>query len=207
MDQLVPPAAAGLQRAHPTARTPSFDLQQMLGDLAELYRAAAHGSPVELHFDRDAALPRFLLGDGKRLQQLLARLGSQAIRTCTQGQITLAVEVERMTAAEVSLIFSLRDGDPSDSLFNSCQCRWACACSTKAGQQGALSAGKQRPAALTVAQRFGGTSQGLSYCMRLVKALGGELELLNPPHGPGHCQLSLCLPVAPRVNAPVDYRQ
>ncbi len=118
-------------------------------------------------------LPRYLLGDGASLKQLLFCLGGNAIRSTEQGEMTMAVELEQLTPSNVQLIFSLRDS----------------------GSGNRLQASAPQPTSgdAAIAQRFAASAEDLAGCLRLVEQLGAELELMSPVQGAGHFQLGLGL--------------
>lgn len=140
-----------------------------------MFNAAAHGRPVEIVFDIDTMLPRYLVGDASSLKQVLFSLGSNAIRATAQGEITVAVEVEQMSTSSVNLVFSLRDTGSATVLHTAAAQRYA------GGADAAIT------------RRFAGTPEDLDACLRLVDQLGGELELMSPAQGAGHFQLCLAM--------------
>ena len=179
MDQLCTAAAAQPHLQSPpsgprqTSKSGPLDLQALLQETAAVFHAAAHGRPVDIVFDIDSMLPRYLLGDGGSLKQVLFCLGGNAIRSTEQGEMTMAVELEQLTRSNAHLIFSLRDS----------------------GNGNRLQASTPQPSNgdVAIAQRFAGSAEDLAECLRLVEQLGGELELMSPAQGAGHFQLCLGL--------------
>jgi CheY-like chemotaxis protein len=105
-------------------------------------------------------VPRGLLGDDMRLQQVLINLGGNAIKFTQQGEVVLSVRVIEQDAEHAVLEFSMRDtgiGIEPDK------------------QAHIFSDFSQAESSTT--RRFGGTGLGLSISKRLVALLGGTLQL------------------------------
>jgi CheY-like chemotaxis protein len=131
----------------------------------------------------DAAVPRRLVGDDMRLQQVLINLGGNAIKFTSEGEVVLAVRVVEQTGQDVVLEFALRDSGIGIAPEK---------------QEHIFSGFSQAESNTT--RRFGGTGLGLSISRRLVELMGGELKLDSTP-GKGstfHFQVRFALTQTPQ---------
>ena len=137
-----------------------FSLDRLLHDLNIVLSSNLSEKQIALRFDVAADVPRVLLGDDMRLQQVLINLGSNAIKFTSQGEVVLAVEAAEKTERDVLLKFSMHDtgiGIAADKLKH-------------------IFSGFSQAESNTT-RRFGGTGLGLSISSRLVNLMGGELQV------------------------------
>ncbi len=137
-----------------------FRLDQLLRDLSVIFSANVGAKPVEVLFDIDPMVPKALVGDAMRLQQVLINLGGNAIKFTARGEVVLKVEVLAREGYEVLLRFAVRDSGIGIAPENLAH----------------IFDGFSQAEASTT-RRFGGTGLGLSICKRLVALMGGELML------------------------------
>nr|WP_295781769.1 ATP-binding protein [Rhodoferax sp.] len=137
-----------------------FDLDKMLGNLCVILSANIGAKPVVFRHVVEDGVPRGLLGDDMRLQQVLINLGGNAIKFTHQGEVVLHVRVLERTPQDVALEFAVRDTGIGIASEN---------------QVHIFDGFSQAEASTT--RRFGGTGLGLSISSRLVALLGGELQL------------------------------
>jgi PAS domain S-box-containing protein len=136
----------------------AFVLQQMLDRVQGLYAPLLEGRPVEFVAIVDVNTPRNLLGDVRRIEQILANLLGNAIKFTEQGSVRLTVRLTRQMAQSVCLRFSIQD--------------------TGAGITAELQPDLFQPFTQgenARARAFTGTGLGLSISKRLVELLGGEI--------------------------------
>ena len=139
-----------------------FSLDRLVYDLNVVLSSNIHEKQIALMFDMAADVPRGLLGDDMRLQQVLINLGSNAIKFTSQGEVVIAVSLLERTKQDVRLQFSVRDtgiGIAADKLEH-------------------IFSGFSQAESNTT-RRFGGTGLGLSISARLVKLMGGELKVTS----------------------------
>ena len=157
----------------------SFSVDQMLRDLSVILSATVGQKPVEVLFDIDPTLPRQLVGDAMRLQQVLLNLGSNAIKFTDLGEVVLSVQVQKRIDDAVTIQFSMKDSGIGIAPENRARI---------------FSGFTQAEASTT--RRFGGTGLGVVISQRFVSLMGGELALQSEL-GKGSCfYFSVTLPVA-----------
>ncbi len=141
-----------------------FRIDQLLRELSVILSASVGSKSVEVLFDIDPTLPRSLVGDDMRLQQVLINLGGNAIKFTESGEVLIRLRVAERTPSDVLLEFTVRD--------------------TGIGiapeQQSHIFSGFSQAESSTT-RRFGGTGLGLAICQRLVGLMGGRIELESEP--------------------------
>jgi PAS domain S-box-containing protein len=137
-----------------------FDLRVLLEDVAAMLAVRAHDRGLELICFVEPEVPSALRGDPGRLRQVLINLAGNAIKFTRAGEVILRVSLERESAAEALIRFSVKD--------------------TGIG----IAPGKQEiifesfsQADASITRRFGGTGLGLAISRRLVDCMGGRLNV------------------------------
>ena len=161
-----------------------FAIDQILRDLSAILSTNVGERPVEVLFDVDPALPRQLVGDAMRLQQVLLNLGSNAIKFTEQGEVVLAIRVTHTAHDQVTLQFSLRDSGIGIAEQN----------------QARIFSGFTQAESSTT-RRFGGSGLGLAISQRFVALMGGELKLQSELGKGSHFYFNITLPVANQGDA------
>ncbi len=141
-----------------------FDLEDVLGNLADQTMLKAQEKGLELLFDIDTAVPGGLVGDPLRLGQVLSNLLSNAVKFTERGEITLVVRQEQAGEGRCWLRFEVRD---SGIGLSAEQCGRLFQAFTQADS--------------STSRRYGGTGLGLTICKRLVDLLGGEIGVESQP--------------------------
>ncbi|MEO7106723.1 MAG: CHASE domain-containing protein [Rhodoferax sp.] len=137
-----------------------FNLDKMLGNLQVILAANIGEKPVMVRYEVAPTVPLGLLGDDMRLQQVLINLGGNAIKFTLQGEVVVRVRVVERSEQDVVLAFTVSDTGIGIAPEN----------------QAHIFDGFSQAEASTT-RRYGGTGLGLSISSRLVRLLGGELEL------------------------------
>ena len=139
-----------------------FDLDKLLRDVGVILSANVGGKDVEILFDIDRAIPRWIVGDALRLQQILINLGGNAVKFTERGEVVLAAKLDRDEAGQPVIAVSISDtgiGIPEDKL-------------------GSIFEGFSQ-AEHSTARRFGGSGLGLAISQRLVHLMGGEISVTS----------------------------
>jgi PAS domain S-box-containing protein len=166
-----------------------FDLDRMLRHLSTILAPIVGDKSIAVRFEVEPAVPRGLLGDDMRLQQVLINLGGNAIKFTSAGDVVLRVRLLERNEDGVLLEFAVSDSGIGIAPEN---------------QVHIFSGFSQAEASTT--RRYGGTGLGLAISSRLVELLGGELKL-SSVEGKGsvfYFQVRFQLAVIPVVEAPVS---
>ena len=164
-----------------------FSLDKMLANLTVILSANIGDKPVVFRCELGETVPRSLVGDDMRLQQVLINLGGNAVKFTSQGEVVLAVHTREQSATDVVLEFAVRDTGIGIAPEN---------------QQHIFDGFSQAEGSTT--RRFGGTGLGLSISSRLVRLLGGALTVQSAEgQGSQFCfQARFALPAAHTAQAP-----
>ena len=142
----------------------AFSLRSLLKELTGVVAVQAQVKGIAFEIDVPDDLPDALHGDSTRLSQALTNLLSNAIKFTERGGISLRVHRLANTSESVTLSFIVQDtgiGIPPEV------------------QKRLFAPFAQADASIT--RRFGGTGLGLSIVKRLVKLMGGEVDLESTP--------------------------
>ena len=141
-----------------------FDMDVLLRDLSTVVSIGAQTKDIEVLFAVDDAVPRYLVGDDLRLQQVLINLVGNAIKFTDHGQVVVRVALAEDSAEQVMLRFAVEDTgigigpELRDRLFH------------------AFSQGDG-----STTRRYGGTGLGLAISARLAALMGGGIGVDSTP--------------------------
>ena len=137
-------------------------LETLLQRLDTLMAPAAQAKGLRLTINGPAKPLGLLMGDARRLEQVLLNLIGNAVKFTEQGQVTLSVRTLETDPAAVRLRFAVRDtgiGIAANALHR------LFTPFTQA-EEG-------------IARRFGGTGLGLSISKHLLELMGGEIGVAS----------------------------
>ena len=153
-----------IEAGHMELESVNFSLEDVLHETAVIVSTNADEKGLETVFFIEPAVPKRLLGDPLRLQQVLLNLTGNAVKFTQSGEILVAIRLVRDEPSKVTLEFRVKDtgiGIPFDK------------------QAGLFEAFTQADA--STSRRFGGTGLGLAICHRLVTLMEGTLTLESEP--------------------------
>jgi CheY-like chemotaxis protein len=156
-----------------------FRLDKMLRDLSFIVSTNVGAKPVEVLFDIDPAIPKSLMGDALRLQQVLINLSGNAIKFTAKGEVVIQIRLENRTTNSVSLAIAVRDSGIGIAPEN---------------QRHIFDGFSQAEASTT--RRFGGTGLGLSISKRLIALMGGTMHLESELGKGSTFSFKLTLPIS-----------
>lgn len=142
----------------------TFNLDEVVDSLSNLFSHAATEKGLTLNIDVARNVPRHLLGDALRIQQILSNLLSNAIKFTEQGSVVLTVNQVRENDAIFVLEFAMQDtgigmseNDRTKLFLPFSQ------------------------ANTSITRRFGGTGLGLAISKRLLELMGSDFEVISTP--------------------------
>jgi len=141
-----------------------FELDTVLHSVSTIMSVNAGEKELELAIGVEPDVPRMLLGDPLRLQQVLVNLTSNAIKFTARGEVSLKVECAECDEQRSVMRFIVRDTGIGIS-----------------EQQRANLFTPFAQADESVTRKFGGTGLGLVICQRLVELQGGSIALDSQP--------------------------
>ncbi|MFP4598224.1 MAG: response regulator [Persicimonas sp.] len=153
-----------LEAGELTLEKARFQLCDLLGETLQTQAVRAFEKGVEIGYRVPPEIPYIdLVGDRLRLRQIIDNLVGNAIKFTDEGEVRLEVETQWQRDDAICLHFAVHDTgmgiseDDQERVF-------------EAFRQSAPSADPQR-----------GTGLGLTIAARLVKAMGGDLEVESEP--------------------------
>jgi signal transduction histidine kinase len=159
-----------LDTGRSTATRTVFDLAACLRECVEPFRARAEQKGLRFELVVAAGVPEFVSGDRKRLEQVLSRLLSNALKFTAQGEIAVEVGAEATAARCIPFGEALAPGFGGVLRF------------TIHDSGIGIAAEKQRliferfvQADGSSARRYGGTGLGLTIAQQLGELMGGKL--------------------------------
>ncbi len=100
---------SGLQAGKTTLNLRSFDLLAVVSQSLRLAQKASQAPQVELSYRIDPAAPAELVGDPRRLQQVLLNLLHNAHKFTERGRVHLGVSARRLAPESWRLVFTISD--------------------------------------------------------------------------------------------------
>ena len=146
-----------------------FDPVDLLQQISSLFSANAQAKGLEFHVSFPLGLRNVLTSDPHRIRQVISNLISNAVKFTQSGFVSVEMKAEPVSSGKIRLSVSVEDSgigiapEVLPTLFQSFT---------------------QADASTT--RRFGGTGLGLAISERLVRMLGGELEV-SSELGRGTC--------------------
>ena len=137
-----------------------FKVDRLLRDLSVILSANVGQKDVEVLFDIDPKVPKDLVGDDMRLQQVLINLGGNAIKFTSRGAVVLRLRLLAQSDRQATVEFAVTDSGIGIAPEN----------------QAHIFTGFSQAEASTT-RKFGGTGLGLAISRRLVEMMGSELKL------------------------------
>lgn len=139
----------------------SFDLYKLIFELCKTLQFRASEKGVVIHNEIGSGVPRRVIGDPHRLNQILLNLAGNAVKFTEEGTVNIVVsEVLSDNEELVCLRFEVRDTgigiepDKLDAIFNNFS-----------------------QASESTTRKFGGTGLGLAISKALVELMGGEIAV------------------------------
>ncbi|MCU0333994.1 MAG: ATP-binding protein [Chitinophagaceae bacterium] len=154
----------------------SVDLKVQLTQLknTHLLRAEEKENHIKLLLDPD--LPKRVMVDDTRLNQVLHNLVSNAVKFTSNGTITIQASVERQTPSKIDVLFSVKDTgigiepEKHSQIFEHF---------TQADSN--------------ITRKYGGSGLGLSIVKRILQLMGSEIKLQSEPNRGSEFHFTLSL--------------
>ena len=141
-----------------------FDLYEILDNIRNLFADRAKEKRLDFTIDVASDVPRGLVGDTLRLQQVLINLLGNAIKFTERGQVVLKITARQTGPSQARLLFSVTDTGIGMSA---------------ADREKLFQPFSQVDSAIT--RRFGGTGLGLAISRNLLQLMGSEFSVTSAP--------------------------
>ena len=137
-----------------------FELEQVFEHLGNLFSAKVASKGLEFVIDVAADVPPYLVGDSLRLGQVLINLVNNAVKFTDSGEIAVQVSLQERHGDAAVLRFVVRDTGIGIS---------------EAQRRHLFQSFQQADSSTT--RKYGGTGLGLAICKRLIRLMGGEIDI------------------------------
>ena len=137
-----------------------FSIHEIMDSLSTILSVNSTGKDIEVLISVGESVPKHVIGDPFRLQQILINIAGNAIKFTDRGEVLLAVDMTRKNGNQIELEFKTRDSgigmsdDQINSLFK-----------------------PFLQADTSTTRKFGGTGLGLSICKRLIDTMKGDISV------------------------------
>ena len=136
----------------------SFNIQDVLNEVASLLSLKIEEQDIELIFDIDPHLPHIVKGDPTRLRQILLNLGNNAVKFTQEGEVIIKARHFSHSSDEIVVQFTIKDTGIGIS---------------EEQQRNLFQSFSQADTSTT--RRFGGTGLGLAISKQLTELMGGGI--------------------------------
>lgn len=142
------------------------NLPKTLYGVAQMFTASANSKGLELFFDYDPDLPEYILGDGKRLRQIVLNLVSNAVKFTGKGEVILRAmrAAQQEQPGRLTIRIEVEDTGPGLSAEQK----------QNIFEPFYQVAGQQQ-------QQQSGTGLGTTIASNLVKLMGGRIGVESTP--------------------------
>ena len=145
-----------------------FALEACIQGVVELLAPRAHEKGLEIAWSVDPELPRLVSGDETRVRQILLNLLSNAVKFTDNGGVSVSATAKKHADSAVSGTVDVEISVEDTGIGMSPE-----------DMGGLFAEFEQADAA--VRRRDGGTGLGLAISMQLVRAMGGEINVVTAP--------------------------
>ncbi len=160
----------------------AFSLHELIVEQIDLLKPRAVAKGISLTHSIDSQVIDVVLGDAKRLTQVLVNLMGNAIKFTSEGGVRVSVTVD----ADAQLCFSIRDSGIGI-----------------AASKLALIFEPFAQAEAGVSRYYGGTGLGLSISKRLIELMGGRIWVESEPGMGSTFRFVLALPPSSTLPSPL----
>ncbi|GAA3509268.1 hypothetical protein GCM10022393_21870 [Aquimarina addita] len=136
-----------------------FNIHELIKNLSKGFKIKADEKGLRYKVDIDPSLPKFIIGDQFRLNQILTNLLGNAIKFTQNGEVQISIQTKKEDDTTISIQFSVSDtgiGISTDKLNNIFESFYQV----------------HKPAT----QKIEGTGLGLSISKQLIELQGGSLQ-------------------------------
>lgn len=152
-----------------------FDMAKVLQKMYAVFNTQAEQKGIKFILSVHDDIPRYLVGDSLRLEQVLLNICSNALKFTETGSVSLDVFSQSINQQSQSIIIKIKDSGIGISK----------------AQQALLFQSFQQ-ADNTTTRKYGGTGLGLAISKQLVELMGGRI-IINSDIGEG-CEFIITIP-------------
>jgi PAS domain S-box-containing protein len=136
----------------------AFDLHDLVEQSVDFFGLAAHAKNIKLQYNISSDLPRFLIGDNRKIQQVLTNVVGNSIKFTDNGTVDINIQCDAVLGNNAELVFHIKDsgiGIPQDKIEN------------------LFDSFTQADPSFT--RKHGGVGLGLTISKNLIEMMGGKI--------------------------------
>jgi len=143
----------------------TFSPEDCVQDALQLLSPVTQDKPIDLCWEADKDVPRWVEGDSLRLRQVIVNLTSNALKFTERGEIAVIVRLMERNETGCTLAFEVSDtgigisGEQQEKIFEAFA-----------------------QADMSTTRKYGGTGLGLSISEHLVRLMGGRMWVKSEPN-------------------------
>ena len=156
----------------------SFNLFDLFHHVDAMTQPTAKSKDIALITELNSSLPKYLIGDSGRLQQILINLVGNAVKFTKEGWVHIKVGGDRVGDGSFKLVFTVEDtgiGIPEKAMKRLFQ--------------------PFMQADTSMTRRFGGSGLGLSICKSLLTLMKGAISVESKPDKGTKFTVTVTLPI------------
>lgn len=156
----------------------SFNIDHLIQDVVNIVLHKVEEQKIGFRFAKEPSVPRWFVGDPKRIKQILLNVLNNAAKFTEEGEISLDIRLLAKENELHHLTFAIKD--------------------TGIGMDQEQLEGLFRPFVQgdsSINRRFGGSGLGLSIVKSLVDLMGGQIQVFSTPGEGSSVIISLSLPI------------
>lgn len=166
----------------------SFSIYRLTHELLSVFTVPAQKKGIALRFEKEGDLHQSVLGDSRRINQILLNFLGNSVKFTEKGEVLLRIEVGKIEEGRVPLRFTVKDTGMGIG----------------EGKMKRLFEAFDQEDMVTT-RKHGGTGLGLAIAKRLSDAMGGQVRVQSEK-GIGTCiDFFITLPIA--IKSPEDVRE
>jgi signal transduction histidine kinase/CheY-like chemotaxis protein len=166
----------------------AFSIRDVAEDVVETLAERAHSKGLELMCDISKKVGTSVLGDAKRLRQVLINLVGNAVKFTERGEVRVGVNCSSDDLLNAAITFEVVDTGIGIRPEN---------CAT------VFESFVQEDASTT--RQYGGTGLGLAISKQLVELMGGTIGVSSEPGKGSRFHFSIALPADPQARRAPDH--
>jgi len=136
----------------------TFNFSAFMKTLIDMFQVKSQLKEITFVYEFHNNLPDFVIGDEKRLRQVLLNLVGNAIKFTDRGEVIVKAQVNERGRDRIQLLFSVKDSGIG----------------IKKEELGKLFQSFSQ-ADVSTTRSYGGTGLGLAICKNLVELMGGKI--------------------------------
>ncbi|MDO6499946.1 ATP-binding protein [Photobacterium sanguinicancri] len=151
-----------IESGHLEVNTHTCDIREIIYDTAALIAPKAQQKKVDLHINMDTNIPDYVRADEQKIRQVMMNLASNAIKFTQKGAVTFTLNRVNQIDDSIDFYFAVKDtgigidSSKHDQVFE-----------------------EFKQESNSTSTTYGGTGLGLAISSKMIKMMGGNIEIAS----------------------------